>query len=221
MGHIDYKEIYALQDEVFRVVFKTENLFYLTGGTCLSRFYFPKRYSDDLDFFADGSPRYAFAVRTIKRRMLDVFSLKVEVESKDFTRWRINEQLQVDFINEHSPRYKDVIVTPLGYVIDNIENILCNKITAVVGRDDPKDVFDIYLIWKYHSFSWNDILQAALKKAFFSIDDLIVRLKTFPRNLLERLDLLDPAFLDPFDAEFPRIINEIRAGSDHERLLSP
>ncbi len=153
MGGVNYIKIYALQDKVLDVVFRAENIFYLTGGTCLSRFYYPKRYSDDLDFFADASSRYAFAVRTIKKRMLDVFSLKIEVESKDFTRWRINERLQVDFINEHSPRYGDVIVTPSGYIIDNIENILCNKLTAVVGRDNPKDVFDIYLIWKYHSFS--------------------------------------------------------------------
>lgn len=221
MGGVNYIKIYALQDKVLDIVFRAENIFYLTGGTCLSRFYYPKRYSDDLDFFADASSRYAFAVRTIKQRMLDVFSLKIEVESKDFTRWRINERLQVDFINEHSPRYGDVIVTPSGYVIDNIENILCNKLTAVVGRDNPKDVFDIYLIWKYHSFSWNNIIEAALKKAAFSVDELIVRLKTFPRRLLEWLDLLDPSFLDPFDVEFPKVIDEIRTRSWHERLLGP
>ena len=53
MGCItNYKELYKLQDKVLDVVFSAENIFYLTGGTCLSRFYKEKRYSDDfeLDF---------------------------------------------------------------------------------------------------------------------------------------------------------------------------
>ena len=66
MGSIDYKELYKLQDRVLKVVFEVENEFYLTGGTCLSRFYVEKRYSDDLDFFTNQSSRYAFAIKNIK-----------------------------------------------------------------------------------------------------------------------------------------------------------
>jgi len=51
MGSLDYKKLYALQDEVLEKVFAVEDEFYLTGGTALSRFYQEKRYSDDLDFF--------------------------------------------------------------------------------------------------------------------------------------------------------------------------
>ena len=49
MASIDYIKLYSLQDKVLDIIFKTENIFYLTGGTCLSRFYQEKRYSDDLD----------------------------------------------------------------------------------------------------------------------------------------------------------------------------
>ena len=63
---MDYKILYNLQDKVLKIVFDTEQLFYLTGGTCLSRFYQEKRYSDDLDFFTNASPRYSFALRNIK-----------------------------------------------------------------------------------------------------------------------------------------------------------
>jgi len=51
MGSINYAMLYSLQDEVLSIVFEVENEFYLTGGTCLSRFFVEKRYSDDLDFF--------------------------------------------------------------------------------------------------------------------------------------------------------------------------
>lgn len=44
--------LYPLQDGLLEQV-PTDRL-YLTGGTCLSRFYYHHRYSDDLDFFYDG-----------------------------------------------------------------------------------------------------------------------------------------------------------------------
>lgn len=48
---IDYTLLYTLQDKVLNIVFSELSEFYLTGGTCLHRFYFAERYSDDLDFF--------------------------------------------------------------------------------------------------------------------------------------------------------------------------
>lgn len=218
MDNLDYEKLYALQDEVLALIFRIENEFYLTGGTCLSRFYYAKRYSDDLDFFTNRSARYSFAVRKLHLALQEKFKLVVEFESKDFTRFKLNELLQVDFINDTSSRYKDVLITKDNYLIDNIENILSNKITAVIGRDNPKDVFDIYLISRYTSFSWKDILSSAHEKAFFTDEDLIVRLKTFPVALLNNLKMIDRQFLSKFYEEYPKIIEEICNGSDHNKL---
>jgi len=63
MGSIDYIKLYELQDRVLKIVFETEHEFYLTGGTCLHRFYVDKRYSDNLDFFTNQSLRYSFAIK--------------------------------------------------------------------------------------------------------------------------------------------------------------
>jgi len=117
--------------------------------------------------------------------------------------------LQVDFVNDIAFRYKDIVVTKENYLIDNIENILSNKLTAVMGRDNPKDIFDIYLIWKYYSFSWNEILKVAHKKAVFSDEELLVRLKVFPKTLLKEIKIIDQSFLDSFDADFAQIMEEI------------
>jgi len=209
MGSIDYKKLYDLQDEVLNVVFETENEFYLTGGTCLSRFYIEKRYSDDLDFFTNQSPRYNFATKNIKKALKEKFELVVEVESKDFTRFKINELLQVDFVNDIAFRYKEPIVNENNYLLDTIENILSNKITAVIGRDNSKDIFDIYLIWKFYSFDWSDILASAHQKAGFRDEELIVRLKSFPKELLQEIKIIDETFLDDFDTDFKKIIDEI------------
>ncbi|SHF33199.1 Nucleotidyl transferase AbiEii toxin, Type IV TA system [Desulfacinum infernum DSM 9756] len=215
MGIVDYRALYRLQDEVLDVVFASENIFYLTGGTCLSRFYKAKRYSDDLDFFADSSARYPFALRRVRLRLAERHRVRVEVESKDFARFRINDFLQVDFVNEHAPRWKEVVVTPEGRVIDNIENILANKLTAVVARDDPKDVFDVYLIWKFYAFSWAEILDAAQKKACFSDDILAVRLRTFPEEAFSTLKLIDPDFLKDFSEDRPVLLDELIRRAPH------
>lgn len=210
MNTKNYEQLYKLQDQVLKTVFDTENEFYLTGGTCLSRFYNEKRYSDDLDFFTNNSKRYNFAVKNIKQALLqDGFKVKSFVEAKDFTRFLINDQLQVDFVNDSTFHYKDIVLTDKKYLVDNIENILANKISAVLGRDNPKDIFDIYLISKTRIIDWKVILDAAHEKAVFTDEELIVRLKSFPLELMSKINIIDKSFLDNFDTDFADIIKNI------------
>ncbi len=209
MDSLNYKELYTLQDKVLNSLFSVEKEFYLTGGTCLSRFYHEKRYSDDLDFFTHNSGRFSFAVKNIKFKLQQNHQIDTEVDSKNFIRFKVDKLLQIDFVNDTSYRYKDPILKENGIIIDTIDNILSNKITAVIGRDNPKDIFDIYLICKFHKFNWDGILKAAQKKASFMHEDLIIRLKSFPAILLDSIRMIDSSFLENFDKEFPKIIEEI------------
>jgi len=210
MGCItNYKELYKLQDKVLDVVFSAENIFYLTGGTCLSRFYKEKRYSDDLDFFTHDNDIFARVIKEIKQLLNDNFDVLEEVTSKDFIRLKINDLLQVDFVNDRVMRYEKTIVLENGYMIDSYENILANKLTAVIGRDNPKDIFDIYLIDKFYKYDMKIILDIAHQKASFNDDDLIIRLKSFPMNLLKSINLKDKDFLDDFELDFNTIIHKI------------
>ena len=218
MDRIDYRKLYALQDEVLNIVFAQEQTFYLTGGTCLSRFYQEKRYSDDLDFFTHDAARFGFAVKSIKMKLLEIFDLTTQVESKDFIRLEVEGSLQLDFVNDRVPRYKEVAVLDNGYIIDTIENILSNKLTAVIGRDDPKDIFDIYLISKFYDFDWRVILDASHAKATFNDEDLIVKMKSFPGILLNSINLIDKDFLSHFENEFPVLIEEINTKQLHAAM---
>lgn len=218
MGPLDYKTLYTLQDEVLKVIFSNENTFYLTGGTCLNRFYIEKRYSDDLDLFSISTSRFSLSLKSIQTNLSNSFSIKQEVAAKDFVRIRVNDILQVDFVNEYAPRVNEPRVLESGIVIDTIPNILANKLTAVIGRDNPKDIFDIYLISKYNNFSWNDIICSAQKKCQFATEDLIARLETFPFDLLKMLRLSDSSFLDLFDEEYPQLVNNIRVKGENKVL---
>jgi len=205
------KDMYALQDQVLDAVFAVEAEFYLTGGTCLNRFYQAKRYSDDLDFFANDSPRFAFALRNIRAALKNTHIISIEVETKNFLRLIVNKKLQIDFVNDGPFRYKDPVLTEKNYLIDNIENILANKLTAVIGRDNPKDIFDIVLIYTYYNFSWPEILNAAHQKAGFTNEDLAVRLKSFPKSMLEQINCIDCSFLENFDTAVSDIIEAVLA----------
>ena len=206
-----YHELYALQDEVLDAIFSAESEFYLTGGTCLSRFYQAKRYSDDLDFFANDSPRFAFALRNIRSALRNTHTISIEVETKNFLRLTADSTLQIDFVNDGPFRYKEPIVTGKNYLIDTIENILANKLTAVIGRDNPKDIFDIVLIYTYYRFSWSKILNAAHQKAGFTNEDLAIRLKSFPKSMLEQIKCIDCSFLENFDTAVSEIIQAVLA----------
>ena len=200
------------------VVFGIENVFYLTGGTCLSRFYQAKRYSEDLDFFAMNEPRFNAGLKNIKIALKKIFQVNENVSSKDFVRLIVDDYLQVDFINDRVLRYGESIILDNGYHIDNVENILSNKLNAIIDRDDEKDIFDLYLIWKYYNFDWNEILNTAHGKSVFAHEDLIIRLKSFPVKLLDNINIIDQKFLSNFKQEFNIIIEEINTRTKHKGL---
>ncbi len=79
-SRIDYNRLYALQDNVLNTIFSEPSEFYLTGGTCLHRFYFEERYSDDLDFFTHESSTFAFSIREIRNRLSEQYKIEYKVE---------------------------------------------------------------------------------------------------------------------------------------------
>jgi len=202
-----YKELYKLQDKVLKIVFANSNEFYLTGGTCISRFYQAYRYSDDLDFFANFSNTFNLEVKNLEYELSKQFALKIEVESKDFIRFMIEDKLQLDFINDRVKRCGKII-DKNGILIDNIDNILANKLTAIIGRDNPKDVFDLYLIDKFYMPDYKKVLVCANENMVFEMEYLIYRLNSFPQKMLEIVNLIDKGFLEDFNLE--KIINQIK-----------
>lgn len=187
---IDYKKLYELQDEILSVVFSLDNSFYLTGGTALHRFYYDYRYSDDLDFFANGDSIFGESVHEIMAVLIEKdYEVKHTVQAKDFHRVMIDDFLQLDFVNDRVHREGKSNVID-GIRIDNKVNILANKITAIVGRDEEKDFFDLFVLAKNESFNWQEILEIASKKSVFEKDILIYRLGSFPLVWLKNIKLI-------------------------------
>lgn len=192
MEPVDYARLYSLQDRVLAAVFSGETDFYLTGGTCLHRFHAEDRYSADLDLFTNENALFREDVRSIGKRLENaVLSYTVQVDTRDFVRLFVEEQLQVDLVNDRVYRHGRSLQTAQGYFVDNVENICANKICAVLGRDEPKDVFDLYTIYEKTRNDWPGSISAADKKCVLDPEILEYRLSSFPMNLLDMLHVPD------------------------------
>lgn len=187
---IDYEHLYALQDKVLAVVFALENSFYLTGGTASHRFYYKARYSNYLDFFTSSDDLFGESINEILDELEGKFRLNHSVKSRDFHRVLVNDSLQLDFVNDSVYRSgKSDIIGSIK--VDNKINILANKVTAIIGRDESKDVFDLFCIATHEEFSWKDILGIANRKAVVEKEVLIERLSNFPLNWLDNLKTIE------------------------------
>jgi len=150
------KFLYPFQDEIFD--FMKSDQFYLGGGTCLSRFYYDHRFSDDLDFFFNGYdfPKDDFNIiyREVVNRIHDKFQLDVQIDSEYFKRitvYKNNKPLKLEFIFEN---YKcpGSRIKSGNIWIDSKENIATNKITAIYDRKTVKDYVDLYYLLPEFSF---------------------------------------------------------------------
>ena len=169
------KKLYPLQDVVLASVNERTDVFYLTGGTALSRFYLGHRYSDDLDFFTRQEIGDFSVLVNRLAGALNTLGLTYEAETVTGTFSRIyvmrdDVKLQVDFVNEPVFHYGD-ISNVQGVRVDNVLNILANKISAI-ERYEVKDLADIHAIACKYAFDWKHVVDIASKKAL--IDPITV-----------------------------------------------
>jgi hypothetical protein len=150
------EKLYPLQDEVCNLI-QNDN-FYLSGGTCLSRFYYNHRYSDDLDFFYDGikGSKEGFTVecREILQKISQKYRLELEIDREYFKRayiYKDDTVLKIEFVFEN---YKNIGKREKknGIMIDTKQNLCANKLTAVYDRKTFKDFVDLIYLLEEFSF---------------------------------------------------------------------
>lgn len=223
-----YERLYRFQDKVIydTMRFYTEGYFYLTGGTALNRFFYPVRYSDDLDFFTNENRFFRKAVKNLLSFFKDNgYKFKVDIDSLDFVRLVFEENhagegkifLKVDFINDRLPYFGEIIFKN-EIALDNPVNILLNKICAVYSRDEARDIVDIITIALNNNFNWNEVLNLAKQKCFFENSEIIVRLKTFPVSWFK--DVSKVKFINPVDSTiyeklYSILIENIQEGGEN------
>ena len=176
--------IYPLQDKALAALEKAGTAFYLTGGTALSRYYFKHRYSDDLDFFVNDDVKFHKYLKAVYSSLKAAgFEIEQKMNDERFARIIVNKLLKIEFVND-IPFYlgEHVKIAGAPYSkIDNLPNILSNKITAFKDRDETKDMVDIREIAMSIKPDWKMIFEAAGSKAA----------GVFPPAIAEKMDMFD------------------------------
>ncbi len=210
MEKIDFTVLYALQDRVLEAIFSEPSGFYLTGGTCLHRFYHEERYSVDLDLFNKDNGMFREDSRFIIENLnKNRFHHELIVDSRDFIRILVEDGLRVDMVNDRVYRIGKTVRLDSGIVLDNVLNICANKICAVLGRDDPKDVFDLYTIHRYEAPEWFSVLEEANKKCVVDPEMLKFRLNSFPLELVDLIHVRDTSMIQRLKQDYPGMIEAI------------
>jgi hypothetical protein len=101
-------------------------------------------------------------------------------------------------------------------LLDTPHNILSNKLTAILSRDEPKDIFDIVHIALNYSFNWQAVFNDAKQKSVINEIDIEERLCGFPPEMLKHIDWnIVPVDMDFFSRTLRRIADDFLLGGDN------
>ena len=186
----------------------------------MGRFYLNHRFSEDLDFFLNRSDTFQSSIKNIEKVLNSKFSVlrQESIVYEDFVRYYIEDEervLKIEFVNDIAYRCGIPNLYRYGF-IDTPLNILTNKLTAIVGRDEPKDVFDIYTLAKHYMFNWLEVFVETRNKAIINEIDVEQRIKSFPVLLLQQADWhILPFNIDPVSGAIQTLANDFLLGSDN------
>ncbi len=134
---------------------------------CSTRF---RPVSTDLDFFVNDDDRFGlWADRWIHALSTrSGWRVQVSLRDKRFVRLFLAEAdvlLKIEMINDVPSRVDEIRMHPILGRLDSPENILANKITAVLDREEPKDLADIWGFCTRLGLSLQDAIGGAQGKA--------------------------------------------------------
>ena len=162
--------LYPLQDRILVRLASVETGFYLTGGTAASRAYLHHRFSDDLDLFVNDDSRFELWAQRAIQGLARAGEWHVTVVHQEarFVRLTVTEGdviLKVEMVNDVPAHVGELKRDPVLGLLDSPENILANKLTAVVDRREPRDLADVWGFCCRLGLSCEVALEGAQSKA--------------------------------------------------------
>lgn len=148
---------------------RLSSLFYFTGGTALSEYYFKHRESIDLDFFTkdyfDSQMLLEIISLWSKKHKFEIKADFVEPTYIYILKFNDGELLKLDFArypfnNLKEPEIRD------GIKVDSLYDISVNKFLTINQRTEAKDFVDLYYIFK--KFNYSQLKDGVMAK--FNID---------------------------------------------------
>ena len=155
-----------LQREILGAFFQRENRFFLTGGAALSGFYLGHRETHDLDLFTltDALDDGVALVGEIAREVGASFeSIQTAPDFRRLLVRRGSEALIVDLVRERAPQLALEKALVEGIRVDSPEEILANKLCALLSRSEIRDLVDVRAL-EEAGYGLEDSIAAAAQK---------------------------------------------------------
>lgn len=165
-----FRVLYPLQDRVLSVVRDQQTGLYLTGGTAASRVYLQHRFSDDLDFFTNDDPRFSLWTERVVAGLAARSDWTVDVLMREERFVRLDlvhagTSLKIEMVNDVPAHVGEIREHSVLGRVDSAENLLANKLTALVDRGEPKDLADVWGFCCQMGLSIHQALVGAQSKA--------------------------------------------------------
>jgi len=162
-----FSKLSEFQREVLEAIFAREQGLFLTGGAALAEYHIGHRTTDDLDLFTVDASAFERS-RYVIAAVADELGAKLEVRQdapgfRRYTLTRGESTVVVDAVHERVAQRVPEKPHVGAVVVDPPEEILANKLTAVVGRMEERDLVDI-LFLERAGYRVEDALPAALAK---------------------------------------------------------
>jgi Nucleotidyl transferase AbiEii toxin, Type IV TA system len=138
----------TFQRELLHAFFQRAEGFFLTGGAVLVEYHLKHRTTDDLDLFTsedlldEGVQALLAAAEAIDAECQAIRT------SPDFRRFLVKREQAaavIDLVRDRVPQLREKV--ELGtIVVDDIAEIAANKLCALVGRAEIRDLVDVMLL---------------------------------------------------------------------------
>ena len=155
-----------LQKEFLAEFFKHESRFFLSGGAALVGFYLGHRETFDLDLFTLESEienGFRIVQEVSKKLGATVEAIQTAPDFRRLLVKRETEAIVIDLIREYVFQISPEKAIINGIRIDSPEEILANKLCALLSRSEIRDLIDVRELEKA-GFYLEDALKVAAKK---------------------------------------------------------
>jgi len=209
---------------------------YFKGGTAIRFLFNSFRFSEDLDFTVELVEKKAMALikssfDILKKEVSEEIILKKERVIPDSLRFRLifhhqlakqSNSFRIDFSKKEKPQTrKEKILTPFDYPISpypliiylSIEEILAEKMRALLIRGKARDVFDVwFLLTKEVSFN-QKMMNKKMKiypQKKFSLEKIVAKIESFKeKDLKQDLNQFLPENYREFYKQLPKLTIEL------------
>ena len=136
----------SFQTEVLAAFFRREKRFFLTGGGALAGFYLGHRKTKDLDLFTEESclDEGVAALRALAAEMgAEIEATQTAADFRRFLLRRGTDSVIVDLVRDRAPQLFPEKPWRHEIRIDLPEEILANKLSALLSRAEIRDLVDV------------------------------------------------------------------------------